>query len=509
MCLNFKTILVSGAAVKNVQDALRKRQALLIAAVVTLLSVTLYLMFAHQKKMAEVQEGMNAMVTQLTTVFNDNELIADATGVRFQQIRGTRECGGLVDYRPRDTHSWAINGDASRLNPHIGTLIAKTQDLNGSCMFSAAEFIRNKINALNPGRFDTHRYIIAQDAAWIYWFMPKDSVPFHFTDSQMISEPGEFFKAPDPFYNRLLTKDIREKAGSSTNFYTDKITGESAYSVVSYIYDLSGAEVSDRIVGYLLYDHSRSELREALSTSFGGEIPPALMVDLVNTPTRKSLCLTDSCFWLSDQEQRVLSDKYQFRYALPVYLFVINDSTAWVAVLLAPFLFLLLAWILRRRLNRSDIKVYTDPLTGCFTRKILEFVRERAKTYTVVIMMDCNKFKHINDTWGHSVGDEALRLIAQCMIANVREDKDVVIRTGGDEFVILLKQAPVKAAQVVIERVLKDIAAQQLVADGLHVPLSVSWGVAQYKDDLDAAIQLADADMYRMKQARQDATLIR
>lgn len=493
--------------VKNVQDALRKRQALLISAVVTLLCVTVYVIFIHQKRLTDVNEGMNAMVTQMTTVFNDNELIADATGVRFQQIRGTSECGGLSGFRSRDGNAWAINGDSGHLNPRIGTLISRTQNLDASCMFSAAEFIRARINALNPGRFDAHRYIIAHDASWFYWFMPHDSIPFHFSDSKMVSDSSEFFKAPDSFYNRLLLKDVHEKASSATNFYTDKITGETAYSVVSYIYDLSGAEISDRIVGYLLYDHSLTELRESLAAAFGGTIPPALMVDLVNTPTRKSLCLTEVCYWMGDTETREVSAKYQFRYELPVYLFVLNDASAWLAILFAPVIFLLLAWVVRRQLNLSDVKVYTDPLTGCFTRKILEFVRERAEDYSVVVLMDCNKFKTINDTWGHNTGDRALQVIAQRMMSSVREEKDVVIRTGGDEFVILLQRASLEAAQNVAQRVAREISAHDFIASGEVIHLSVSWGLAEFHDDLDTAIQQADADMYRMKQARQDATL--
>ncbi|MBB1199578.1 GGDEF domain-containing protein [Enterobacteriaceae bacterium 89] len=491
---------------KNVQDALRKRQALLISAVITLLSVTLYVLFAHQKRMTDVNEGMNSLVTQMTTVFNDNELIADATGMRYQQIRGTSECGGLSGFKPRGDNAWAINGDNGHLDPQTGTLIARTQDLNASCMFSAAEFIRNKINALNPGRFDAHRYIIAHDASWFYWFMPTDSKVFNFSDSQMASDQEDFFKAPESFYNRLLSKDIRQKADSFTNFYTDKITGETAYSVVSYIYDLSGAEVSDRIVGYLLYDHSLSELRETLLNAFDGNIPAALMVDIVNTPTRKSLCLTQTCFWMNDVDTLSLSDKYQLRYSLPVYLFVIRDSSAWIAIILAPFVFLLLALGLRRRLNLYDIKVYSDPLTGCFTRKILDFIRERKAEFSVAILMDCNKFKSINDTWGHLAGDRALQIIAHSMMSNVR-GKDVVIRTGGDEFVILLKDAPVEVAKIVIARIAKDLASQAFLVNGESVPLSVSWGVAEFQEDLDTALQQADADMYRMKQARYEATL--
>jgi diguanylate cyclase (GGDEF)-like protein len=507
--LNIKTIFVSGAVVKNVQDALRKRQALLISAAITLLCVSLYVVFAHQKRMAEVNERMSVLVTQMISVFNDNEMIADATGVRFQQIRGTRECGGLSAFTPRDGENWAINGDSHQLNPASGTLVSRNQDLNASCMFAAAEFIRHKINAINPGRFDAHRYIIAHDASWFYWFDARDSIPFHFSDSKMASDPSAFFKPPESFYDRLLQKDVSKRAESSSDIYLDRITGEKAYSVISYIYDLSGAGVSDRIVGYLLYDHSLSEIRAAMLESFGGQLPPALMVELINAHTKSSLCLTKTCFWLSEALTRPMSDKYQFRYALPVYLFVLNDPQGRAAVLLAPFIFLLMAYMLRRRFNQNDIRHYTDPLTRCFTRKILEIVRERINAYPVVILMDCNKFKSINDTWGHGAGDRALQVIAQRMMSNVRDENDLVIRTGGDEFVILLHLTDFDTARRIAERVAQDIAAQDFKASGHALPLSVSWGVAQFRDDLDATIQQADADMYRMKQARQDATTIR
>lgn len=452
---------------------------------------------------------MNAMVAHTIEVFNDNELIADATGVRFQQIRGTRECGGLEGFAPRDGESWAINGDLHHPDPDSGTLIARQRDLNGSCMFAAAEFIRHKINAINPGRFDAHRYIIARDASWFYWFDPQDSVPFHFSDSKMANDPDAFFKPPESFYDRLLQKDVTKREGSSTSFYTDRITGEKAFSVISYIYDLSGATVSDRIVGYLLYDHSLSEMRDALAESFGGSLPAGLMVKLVNVPDRTSLCLTESCSWLRDASVRAISKKYEYRYALPVYLFVLNDPQGWIAVLLAPFLFLLLACVLRRRFNQSDVRVYTDPLTGCFTRKILEFVHDRIEDFPVVILMDCNKFKAINDTWGHSAGDRALKVIARRMMSSVRDEKDLVIRTGGDEFVILLLKTGADDARRIAQRVAKEISAHDFVVGGNAVHLSVSWGVASFQSDLATTIQVADADMYRMKQARQDATLIR
>lgn len=489
---------------KNVQDALRKRQALLISAVITLFCVTLYVMFAHQKRLTEVSEGMNALVTQLTTVFNDNELIADATGVRYQQIKGSSLCGSLKDFTPRDGTAWAINGDRQMLSLQQGTMVTRERSENVRCMYAAAEFIRHKINALNPGYSASHRYIVAHDADWFYWFAPADSRPFHFQTSQMAGNPETYFKPPQPFYDRLLQKNLSIKARSSTDFYTDQITGEKAFSIVSYIYDLSGAKVSDHIVGYLVYDHSRPELLTALRVAFPGGLPPGLMVELGNGRTGETLCLTGECDWRQGEKVRQLSEKYALRYALPVYLFAIHDPLACWAILLAPVVFLLLSGMIRRRLNHGDTRVYTDPLTGCFTRKILELVRKNMDDRASVILVDCNKFKAINDTWGHEVGDRALQTITRLMMAATRPQKDWVIRTGGDEFVILLEHTPLADARRMAQRLAQRIAAEAFMADGNALSLSVSWGVAPFAQDLEATIQQADADMYRMKVSRQE-----
>lgn len=490
---------------KNVQDEVRKRQALLISAAVTLLCLALWLIFIHQNRLSRVNEGMSALITQMIIVFNDNELIADATGVRYRQLYSSKRCGNLNAYKKLDDNTWAINGDKTYLNPATGTLLAREPSEDGRCMFEAADFIRHKISELNQDEVNVHRYIISRDTGWIYWFVSEDARHFSFGSSQMVKTPAAYFVPPTPFYDRLLQKDVRIKNSNATNIYSDKITGGKAYSIVSYIYDLSREEVSDRIVGYLLYDYSEEELEALLSSIFSGKLPPGLTVSLYNVPTGEAMCLTDSCSSSRDMQMREISLKYQLRYALPFYLFAVRDPAALAAIILSPLLFLFIALLLRRRLNLHDIRIYTDPLTGCFTRKIMEFISSRQNEYSVVILMDCNKFKEINDTWGHSTGDKALQIVARQMMLNVRSEKDLVIRTGGDEFVILLNRTPLAEAKTIASRVAERIASYDFAKGSARILLSVSWGVSSFKEDLDATIQLADADMYRMKQHRRRA----
>ncbi|UYW75017.1 diguanylate cyclase [Pseudocitrobacter faecalis] len=76
---------------------------------------------------------------------------------------------------------------------------------------------------------------------------------------------------------------------------------------------------------------------------------------------------------------------------------------------------------------------------------------------------------------------------------------DLVIRTGGDEFVILLASASKEEARYIAERIALQITQHAFTVEGERVPLSVSWGMSIGADNLDNAIQQADADMYRMK----------
>ncbi|WP_374258781.1 GGDEF domain-containing protein [Yokenella regensburgei] len=489
-----------------VQDSLRSRQALLISAMITFLFTALWVVFVHQKRLVDLNDGMNTLVSEMTRVFNDNELIADATGVRFHQIQSTGECASPAQYLPRGGSAWAINGDPANLNPAFGTLISREQSRDALCLYTAAEFIRYKINALNPGSYDPQRYIIARDASWFYWFSPEDSVRFQFSDSMMANSAQTFFPAPESFYDRLLQKDAISKSRSSTDLYQDKITGERAYSVVSYIYDLSKGDISNQIVAYLIYDHSRPELVTSLNNAFNQKLPTGLIVELVERKTGASLCLTKSCQALSPLQVEPLSAKYEFRYGLPLYLFAIYDPLAWIVVLLAPLLLWGLYRIIRGQLNDGDTRLYTDQLTGCYTRKILEVIYRREMHFNAVVLFDCNQFKAINDTWGHSVGDKALQVIALCLMTNVRTAKDIVIRSGGDEFVILSNSNEAQVARIA-QRVAEQIAAYEFMLNQQRIHLSVSWGIAPCEgNNLDAAIQQADADMYRMKQRRKAAT---
>ena len=130
----------------------------------------------------------------------------------------------------------------------------------------------------------------------------------------------------------------------------------------------------------------------------------------------------------------------------------------------------------------------------------------RNGTRLALLFIDLDKFKPINDTWGHAVGDQLLRAVAERLTGRLR-DADTVGRIGGDEFVILLHQVGDAdyAARVADE--LRLSLAQPFELAGLTLNISASIGVALFPDHGQDAIELsrhADDGMYQAKQAGGD-----
>ena len=147
----------------------------------------------------------------------------------------------------------------------------------------------------------------------------------------------------------------------------------------------------------------------------------------------------------------------------------------------------------------------TDSLTGLYVRRYLMVKLQeeihRAERYNKplsVVMVDLDRFKKINDTYGHDAGDRALKTISQFFQKNIR-DIDAIGRYGGEEFVMLIPDADKKAAFCLAERLRKELAKVKL--EDLP-PITISLGIATYPSDgtdIEELIKKADAAMYEAK----------
>jgi diguanylate cyclase len=117
------------------------------------------------------------------------------------------------------------------------------------------------------------------------------------------------------------------------------------------------------------------------------------------------------------------------------------------------------------------------------------------------LVIDADHFKVINDRHGHDSGDEALRLLASIIKANVRED-DLVGRMGGEEFGVFLRGANFDMARLVAERIRAAVAAASFRPDGVPCPLTVSVGGASFEGRItfSTLFRIADRRLYSAKQ---------
>ncbi len=170
--------------------------------------------------------------------------------------------------------------------------------------------------------------------------------------------------------------------------------------------------------------------------------------------------------------------------------------------------------LLERSLQKVEELAATDPLTGLYNRrhfaKVLEQLFADAQRFEKdmsCVMIDLDKYKQLNDSLGHQVGDQILILAGEVIGENMRR-MDVAARYGGDEFVLLLPQASAADAAAVAQRIrlkFKPVSAELLKRnDGLSMSIGIASITGNRVDHADQLVRLADQALYRSKEAGRD-----
>lgn len=154
--------------------------------------------------------------------------------------------------------------------------------------------------------------------------------------------------------------------------------------------------------------------------------------------------------------------------------------------------------LLLDRCNGMERSAFVDPLTGAYTRRYFDKFLAGGEMHGGVAMIDVNQFKSVNDSFGHLVGDEALQTVAAAMQSCLRQT-DILIRYGGDEFLLLMPQNCPDGVESVIRRVQNAVQAAR-VPSHPELRLSVSIGGVCNVQPLTEAIRQADARMYCNKE---------
>jgi len=163
-----------------------------------------------------------------------------------------------------------------------------------------------------------------------------------------------------------------------------------------------------------------------------------------------------------------------------------------------------------RDLNlRLELLAHTDSLTGINNRghfmdllsAELDRNRRHERVFSV-LMLDLDHFKSVNDTYGHAVGDEALRTLPRVIQASRLRKSDFLGRIGGEEFAIALPETGIRGAFEVAEKIRANLERTAFIFGGEEHFMTASIGVSEYRhgDTEDTLLQRADHAMYRAKE---------
>lgn len=172
--------------------------------------------------------------------------------------------------------------------------------------------------------------------------------------------------------------------------------------------------------------------------------------------------------------------------------------------------------LLEDQIEHNKYLALHDDLTRLPNRRLfqdrLATSLERARrtgAHTALLLIDLDRFKQVNDTLGHHVGDMVLRQVAEILTNRTRRS-DTVARTGGDEFSIILNESASRAdAERVSDSVIRMLG-QPLLVNGQHVHIGASVGIAVFPEDasaMESLCMMADVRMYEEKQSTKSKTL--
>lgn len=158
---------------------------------------------------------------------------------------------------------------------------------------------------------------------------------------------------------------------------------------------------------------------------------------------------------------------------------------------------------------QSQMQANTDALTGLLNRRSLENevrILVRKGTPFALVLADLDHFKVLNDTFGHDMGDRALRLFGRTLSRSTR-DSDLVARYGGEEFVVVMPEVDAAGAVAAFDRVRMEL--EVALSDGRIPPFTVSAGVADTAEStsLEELVMIADGHLLRAKRTGRNRVL--
>lgn len=325
-------------------------------------------------------------------------------------------------------------------------------------------------------------------------FLEQDLEPYKALNEQNEYQPGSY---DEEYYKKMLSliREIRLETGADYIFTEKYISDDS----IAYILDSETMDSTDfSPIGSL--DSMSEQERNAFYTG------KPTMTGLLRDPYWGTYITGFAPIVEPETEQVIglVGVDYSAHYILNILTklhFVILMEFFIIAVLLSAGVLLAIS-AHNKRLN-------VDFLTGLYNKKYFEECLERmikcakakGQTFTLLII-DVDRFKQINDQYGHGMGDNVLKQVAQFIRLNL-EKKGLAFRYGGDEFCVILPNTSVEEASCLADCLSSEIVMEE----DEEITVFISVGAAEYKGDMgaDELIQQADQAMYRVKFSKLNA----
>lgn len=173
---------------------------------------------------------------------------------------------------------------------------------------------------------------------------------------------------------------------------------------------------------------------------------------------------------------------------------------------------------LKKELKGIKHTARTDMLTGLLNRRGFDEALSEARLYSIdhnrplsIILTDIDHFKKVNDTHGHLIGDSVLKMLSKLLKEHIK-GKDIAARFGGEEFIIVLPETPLKGAFILAEQIRMSLRTMKWTAkeSGKSIgSITISLGVAQFKpnETTESLIQRADNALYFAKKNGRNKTI--
>lgn len=201
----------------------------------------------------------------------------------------------------------------------------------------------------------------------------------------------------------------------------------------------------------------------------------------------------------------------------PLHVVLVNHLMSGILVCIVAYIALAHLSVEDRLRASLHDAAFRDSLTRLYNRRyVFNIFRDELKKYRrysdpfSVMLIDADHFKQINDQFGHSAGDAALKAIADACNKSVR-DTDVVGRFGGEEFIVLLPHTRATDAAIVAERIRQTMLESDVYWQGQRLDVKLSLGVAEagvHADGFDELIAAADRALYAAKDSGRNRTVI-